>query len=957
MPLVTEESVMIAPADRQPDIVSFGPFILAVKKRLLTKDGVVVELGTRAMDLLITFALHPNEVMSKRELLAQAWPDVTVEEGSLRFQIASLRKAIGDGVDGVRYIATLTGRGYSFVAPVAVTENTVNRRSADVSRLLNTNMPNRPLRVIGRQDDIIRLSQQLLAHRFVTIVGTGGVGKTTVAVELAHDLADTFGDAVLFVDLGTISDPNLVPTAVASMLGLTIPSDDPTPGIIAYLRDKRILLIFDTCEHLIDAVAALTTRIFGGAPKVHVLATSREALQVEGERIYRLAPLVCPPENTQAMAAIIHEFPATQLFIERAAANGSGLDLTDADAEIVAGICRQLNGVALAIELTARRVEAYGLQQIAAHLDQTLALSWAGARNAPARQKTLLATLSWSYGLLSEQERIVLRRLAIFVGDFTIEAALAVVTNETIDEAMVFNAVDSLVAKSIIVTRPTGAMMRYRLLDTTRAYALGLSDGSSELASRHAIYYRHWLVESGNASNVMVADRERSSHLAALNNVRAALEWCFGETGDVGIGINLAAAAAPIFLAMSLLPECHRWSERALLAMDHDVRGGREEMHFQAAIGVSVMFIRGGHDTAREALYRSLAIAEKKGGFDELQVLGPLQLFHLRTGDFNTALGYARRCQNLAVTLDDPVAETMARCLLGMSLHFAGAYSEARVELETAIRMMPRTPRTTIIHIGLECRILASAVLARTLWLQGHAGQAVKQAQRTVAEAAEAGHSLSLCIALIWYTNILLWTGDFERAQQNVDWLMSLAEPNSLTPYIAIARTFSAELAFRRGGDAGAAERLQEGIGELNAAPYGMFDTSFAITLIEALTAAGRPDEAMALLDQTFEQVEAKGDACYIPELLRMKSLVLSVKGPHNGTEIERTLVQSLETSRRQTAGGWELRAGIDLARLLASRGLRDDARSLLEPLCARRDDRFETMDSKLAVGLLATWK
>lgn len=946
---------MIAPADRRPDTIAFGPFVLAVNERLLTKDGTAVELGTRALDLLITFALHPNEVMSKRELLAHVWPDVTVEEGSLRFQIAGLRKAIGDGVDGGRYITTLTGRGYCFVAPISVAEYSVERTSADVPRLLHANMPNRPLRVIGRLDDIAMLSEQLSAHRFVTIVGAGGVGKTTVAVELAHDLADTFECATLFVDLGMLSDPDLVATAVASMLGLTIQSDDPTPGIIAYLRDKRFLLIFDTCEHLIDAVAALTGRIFCAAPHVHVLATSREALQVEGERIYRLAPLACPPEKAQAMAATIHEFPATQLFLERAAANGTGLDLTDADAEIVAGICRQLDGVALAIELAARRVEAYGLKQVAVLLDQTLALSWMGPRDAPARQKTLLATLSWSYGLLTEQERIVLRRLAIFVGDFTIDAALAVVTNEMIDEAMVFSAVDSLVAKSIVATRPAGAMMRYRLLDTTRAYALDLGDGSIELASRHAVYYRHWLEESGSTSSMLVTDSERGSHLAALNNVRAALEWCFGKTGDVRIGIDLAAAAAPTFLAMSLLPECNRWSERSLLEMDDDVRGGCEEMHFQAAIGVSVMFIRGGRDTARVALNRSLAIAETKGGFEELQVLGPLQLFHLRSGDFNTALHYARRCQSLAVTLEDPVAMTIARSLLGMSLHFVAAYDEARAEVEAAIRTTPRTQRSTSVYIGFECRILAGAVLARTLWLQGHPAQAIRQAQQTVAEAAESGHSVSLCIALIWSTTILLWAGDFERAEEYVGWLVSLAEANSLTPYLAVAHSFAAELSLRRGDGNGDIERLQQGISELNAAPYGMLDTPFAIALVEALAAAKRPDEGLALLDRAFEQVEAKGDACYVPELLRVKGLVLSASSPLDESEMERSLVQSLETSRRQGARAWELRTGINLARLLANRGQRDAARSLLEPLHARSDDGYETTDSKLASGLLST--
>ncbi len=876
----TEEDAITRTATQTGEPISFGPFSLAASERLLTKDGAPVDLGTRALDILIALVSRPNEVVSKKDLLAQVWPDVTVEEGSLRFHIANLRRALGDGIDGARYIATLTGRGYCFVSPLSRAEERSDRRVAAAARFPQVNMPNRPIGIVGRAADVVALSERLFAHRFVTVVGAGGVGKTTVAVELGHDLSSSFAGAVLFVDLGMLSDPNLVATTVASMLGLSIQSDDPTPGLIAYLRDKRLLLILDTCEHLIDAVAALAARVFAAAPQVHILATSREALEVGGERIHRLAPLASPPEDAEAMATVVHSFPATQLFIERAAASGAGLDLDDTDAAIVAGICRNLGGVALAIELAARRVEAYGLQQIASHLDQSLALSWAGPRSAPPRQKTLHATLEWSYGLLSEMERTVLRRLAIFVGDFTIEAALAVVTNETLDQTAVFGAVDSLVAKSMVATRPAGAMMRYRLLDTTRAYAIEIGDGEAEraeLASRHATYYRQWLDQTDAASRILSSGAERAGHFAALNNVRAALEWCFGDDGDVRIGIDLAAAAAPVFLAMSLLSECHRWSERALLELDDAARGGRVEMHFQIAIGVAVMFTRGGREMARMALHRSLAIAEAADDrFEELQVLGPLQLFYLRSGDFKTALYYARRCTTIAGMLEDPVAMTIARSLLGMSLHFGGAYDDARVELEAALRGTQRAQRTTTVYIGFECRILAGAVLARTLWLQGHSTQAIERARQTVNEAAEADHSVSLCIALIWSTTIFLWADDFESARDYIDWLASLAEANSLTPYLAVAHTFAAELAIRRGDADGSIDRLQNGIGELRAAPYGMLDTPFNMALVEALMGAGRFAEARAILDDTIAQVEANGDGCYSQALSRVKVRLLA---------------------------------------------------------------------------------
>jgi predicted ATPase len=223
--------------------------------------------------------------------------------------------------------------------------------------------------MVGRADDVFALSNQLRVSRFVTIVGPGGVGKTTVAVAVVHDLLEAFSGAALFVDLGALNDPDLVASTVTSMLGLAVQSDDSTPSLIAYLRDKQMLLVLDSSEHLIDTVAAIAERIYLEAPQVHILATSREALRVEGEQVYRLTPLTFPPDGPGLTAATALTFPAIQLFVERAAASGARLDLSDEDAAIVANICRKLDGVALAIELTAARVATYGLQQTAALLD------------------------------------------------------------------------------------------------------------------------------------------------------------------------------------------------------------------------------------------------------------------------------------------------------------------------------------------------------------------------------------------------------------------------------------------------------------------------------------------------------------------------------------------------------------------------------------------------------------
>ena len=301
------------------DVISFGSFSLIASERLLMQGGAPVKLGGRALDLLIALVSRPNELIGKRDLIAQVWSDVIVEEGSLRFHIAALRKALGDGKDGARYVATLPGRGYCFVAPVSVLSSRADAKTTVTVTLPGATVPPRLMRMVGRADDVQTISTQVPASRFISVVGPGGVGKTTVAVAVAHNLLQAFAGAVLFIDLGAISDPEMAATSLASMLGLSVQSQDPTPSLIAYLRDKRILLIFDNCEHVIEAVATLTERIFREVPEVHILTTSREALRVEGEKVYRLASLLIPPEDPGLTAATALTYPAVQLFAERAA--------------------------------------------------------------------------------------------------------------------------------------------------------------------------------------------------------------------------------------------------------------------------------------------------------------------------------------------------------------------------------------------------------------------------------------------------------------------------------------------------------------------------------------------------------------------------------------------------------------------------------------------------------------
>jgi predicted ATPase/DNA-binding winged helix-turn-helix (wHTH) protein len=948
---------MVTSGTQTKDEVSFGPFRLVANERLLTKDGAPVELGARALDILIALISRPNEVVSKRDLLSRVWPDVTVEEGSLRFHIASLRKALGDGKDGARYVTTLAGRGYCFVAPISQPSDRGNGLSATAASFQHANLPTRLIRIVGRDEDVLKVSTQLATSRFVTIVGPGGVGKTTVAIAVGHYLTEAFVGVVLFVDLGMLSDPGLVATAVASMVGLSVQSDDATPDLIAYLRNKRILLILDTCEHLVEAVARLAANIVAAAPQVHVLATSREALQVEGEQVYKLDPLACPPDDPELTAAVAQTFPAPQLFVERAVASGARLDFSDAEAAIVVGICRKLDGVALAIELAARRVEAYGLAQTAALLDQRLTLLWLGPRTAPPRQRTLHATLDWSYGLLSDVERVVLRQLAVFVGHFTLDAAVAVVTSSTVDQALVFGAIDSLVAKSMVATRPIRAMMRYRLLDTTRAYAIEVSIGDAEfadVAARHATYYRRWLEQRGIEWPTLATAAERAPHFAALNNVRAALEWCFGVDGNTAIGVGLAAAAAPVFWAMSLLPECHRWAQRAMLALDDANRGGSEEMHLQAGLGTSMMNMHGKTDAARVALNRSLAIAEELGDeLGQMGLLGVLHVFHVRGGDFKTALDYAKRSSAVARRTKHEAAIAFAHCMLGRAFLFMGDIGGARAELEASLRHSSRPEQSSNIYLAADRHYRPGIALARALWLQGYPTQAVDRVHQTLKDVAD--HPVSLTGALTWAIGVFFWTGDLQTAEMHIDWFISRAEAYSLGPNVAVARGLKAQLAIRMGDAKGGIESLRVYLEKIHAARHGLITTEFNISLVQGLAAIGRFNEALTLIDETIQLVEANGDTVYTPELLRLKGSLLLSKPQPRVADAKLCFAQSLKLSRKQGTRAWELRTATDLATLYGDQGQAERGQALLRPVFDQFVEGFDTTDLRAAKSLLST--
>jgi predicted ATPase/DNA-binding winged helix-turn-helix (wHTH) protein len=932
------------------DAVCFGPFRLSAAERVLEKSGDPVQLGSRALDILIALVERPAEVVSKRELIAKVWPDLVVDEGSLRFHVSALRKALGQCRSGTHYVTNVSGRGYCFVGPISRAASPPALPRNSLARF-PTGLPASPLKMVGRDETVRLISEQLITRRFLTIVGPGGIGKTTVATAVSHAMLTAFDDAVHYVDFGPLYNTSLVPGIIASTVGLPADFDDPVAALPIFLRDKRMLLVLDNCEHLIETIAPLAERIFQESPEVHILATSREPLQVEGEQVHRLHPLAFPPDGASLTAAQAMSFPAVQLFVERAAADGSGFELNDADAPVVGNVCRRLDGIALALELAAGRVGVYGIKGIASLLDSPCRLLWHGRRTASPRHQTLSALLDWSYNLLPESERVILRRLSVFIGAFSLEAAQFVAAGDILRE-QVAESIANLVTKSLIAVETNHTGTLYRLLDTTRAYVLTKMVDSGErntIARRHAIYCREFLELIEIATLTCSRTNGAADGWRQVSNVRAALEWSFSEQGDKEVGTALAAASAPLFLELSLLTECRTWMERAIAELD--TRGGRREMELQEALAVSLMFIRGNSEEVHAALTTALSLAELlELPYHQMRLFAAYHTFLARVGDFRGAAAVAEQNEAVAKRTADPTGMMMADCMLGVSHHLLGNQASARMHCETALRREPMR-HSSLIRSGFDQRIRALLALARSLWLQGYAGRAVTVANQALRQANALNHSVSLCVCWVFAVTVLLWAGDWFEADSIIDRLIAYAEDYSLAPYHAIGLGLKGELSLRRGDTDAGLGLLQASLNALEAGQHQTLLPVFTSDLAIGLATAGRPDEADAAIDKAIASSEPTRSHFYFPEMMRIKGEFIA-SGPHS-PEAEGWFSRSVDLAREQSALAWELRAATSLARLWNRHGRHHEAPRVLRPVYDRFTEGFDTPDLRAARRLL----
>ena len=560
-------SATIRKPDSERAIYVIGPFRLDPATGTLTRNGRTEPLGPRAIAVLTSIVARAPQPVLKDTVIDEAWPGIVVEDNNLTVQVSAIRRALAQVPGGDRWVETVARRGYRFVGPVTKLASATAHDELSFS-----NIPAALTSFIGRERELVELKTLLPKNRLLTLVGLGGIGKTRLAVQLGGEVADAFRDGTWLVDLVPIADPQLVANAIAQVLNVQqIPARSLVEAIARYCKGRRLLLIVDNCEHVLDASARLIEHVLRFAPEPTIIATSREPLRIEGEQIYRLSSLSLP--DTTADLESLRRSEAVQLFVDRAQHQQQDFALTIDRAISVANLCRRLDGIPLALELAAAGLHSLSIEEIYSRLDDRFGLLTAGSRTALPRHQTLHATLDWSHDLLREAERKVLRRLAVFSGGFTLDAALAVATDSDVESAAVAAIVSHLVAHSLIVADTNATPTRFSFLETTRAYALQkLEDANETLATRHR-HLRHFRERFARAPDdwARLADPEfRATYMVEMDNVRTALDFGFGADGDAQSAIGLAASSGPVWPIIALYGEGIQRLEIA--ASRHDAR-------------------------------------------------------------------------------------------------------------------------------------------------------------------------------------------------------------------------------------------------------------------------------------------------------------------------------------------------------------------------------------------------
>lgn len=910
-------------------ILSFGRFRFVPSRQQLFDGDQPLRIGSRALGLLQVLIENPGEIVTKHRLIEAVWGGIWVDEANLRANIGALRKVLGDGRDGRRYIHNVPGRGYRFVETVFRGEKSFVPPPSDKKILALQGAPRDFGRLIGRSEAVETLTSQLAAHRVVSVVGSGGIGKTSLAVTVAELWQRANGDAAIFIDLTTAKDADQLWIAAATAFEVES-GPSARAQVVRAARSRECLIILDNCEHIVGAAAELAEALLSSGEGAQILATSREPLRVQGEWVHRLPSLDYPEINANITAREALAFSAVELLVERISETIGGFSLTDRDAPFATEICRRLDGVPLALELAAAQAEIFSMRQLAEGLRDRFKLLSRGHRTAVPRHQSLHAMLEWSFQLLSEPERMVLRRLSVFPAWFDMPEATEVGARLGISASAVSEALSNLVTKSIATADVTYESARYRLSETVRAYSREKLGEAGELDTAFEALAAYVSEQYANATTRQ--DDARLSWLACvvrnLDNTRACLDWALTDGRDPTAGVELISKALPFWMQGSRLIEHRHYLEPALqhLLQLHP-RRVRDELALEIGIALAQYFDGGPTKDVVARLKRGLVLARKLPSKpQELAILWMLYGVSGNWGNYRAEMDFARQFGEACADASERQNRTRRHRMFARALHDNGEHRNALKEIDRALTPPLHVPKQLDAY-SIDDVTAAMAIRSRILWIIGRADDAMVAAQECLARGLAVDHAQSLCWAITFnLCPVAIWFGETESANR----------------FTAIAMAHS-EKTF---------EHWNEWAKMYRTALDSPDDTAISAGLLGRMMPAQK--DIFATLWPSFAGEDIKPRAVHHASWCSAELIRLAAARVDDAVGL-RLLQQAEVLAKEQNALAWRLRIAISLAERHLARDEKTKARSALTPVYETFKQGFDSKDLRRASEILSS--
>lgn len=929
-------------ASRDWEVVDFAGFQLNAVTRTLTRNGLPVAIGDRALEILILLLERHGETVSKREMLDTVWKGMVVEESNLRVNVASLRRALGDVESGSRLIASVQGRGYSFVGAIEKIRSMSSGARPDFTG--RTPWP-QPGRIIGRDELVAQVVVDLPASGLLTLTGAGGIGKTAVAMTVVNRLQSAYRDGVFFVDLSPLPDGAMLATHLASQMRISTADADALANVVAHLQGKQLLMLLDNCEHVIEAASVVAEAVRAGARTVHILATSREPLRATGEKVLQVDPLAVPDRTARLTCAAALRFPSVELLNERVVARDARFAITDENSDLIAELCARLDGLPLAIELAATQIPVIGLRAVLDRLDDRMTVLTRGRRSALPRQQTLAAAIDWSYDSLSLTEKTVFRRLAVFSSHFDQSQAKTIALCDAGESLDVMDVVGRLVEKSLIVVDLRGSEVRYRMLESIRLYGfqkLLEMQEAGEVRRRHASFclgrfmnaHDAW-TDTANAKWI----RDRGGEVADL---RAALNWAYSPDGDARIALQLTATTAPFLFKLLLVSELKGYLERAIaLASSVPDADRRVLMQLHVALGHCVFHTSGPVPAVTDSLTRGLRLADELADAEaQQQTLWALFGNHSTGGDYAAMQGCVERLRLMAEQLPNTPVVGLYHRVAALSLHLLGRHEAGLKHALQALRN-PARPQSDDRIFVYDHTVATNSHYARILWMCGRADQAMSVIRSTLERVRTLDQPFALGYFLAFGAfPVAMWSGNLAEARQHVARLREIAAGTAFNVWQMAGRLYDSVI------------RFVESPPSERAAIAAQVDSDGALTKFQRESLATYSPMLVSLLvpDSSGPRQETWCGA----EIMRARGALLRSSGSRDAlAEAEALFIAAEDLARRQDALAWRLRAGTSLACLWRDSGQAARARAYLSGIVESFSEGFGTHDLIEAKALL----